>query len=137
MAPVIQTPVAGFTGTVAGVNFADGVGETDDAAALLYFSGAGYVIGDGKPVVADPEPNGVEDESPADQSEESEESESEHESVDEEHTQDAGAERPHPVQGSKAVWFEYLTGIRPDHGFDLETVSRKDLIAAVEAIEAE
>lgn len=48
---------------------------------------------------------------------------------------DAG-ERPHPVQGSKAVWFEYLTKIKPDHGFDLEKVSRKALIEAVEALEA-
>jgi hypothetical protein len=46
------------------------------------------------------------------------------------------SERPHPVQGSKAAWYEHLTALNPDHGFDLEKVTRKELIAAVEAIES-
>lgn len=40
----IKTPVEGFTGTVAGVAFADGVGHTEDAAALAYFRRHGYTI---------------------------------------------------------------------------------------------
>lgn len=40
----IQTPVKGYTGKVAGVSFADGVGETDDPAALAYFERHGYDI---------------------------------------------------------------------------------------------
>lgn len=40
----IQTPVKGFTGTVIGVDFKDGVGETDDEAALAYFERQGYDI---------------------------------------------------------------------------------------------
>ena len=46
----VHTPVKGFTGVSAGVNFTDGVGETDDVAALAYFRTAGYeVIEDDKP----------------------------------------------------------------------------------------
>jgi len=44
MAPKIHTPVKGFTGVVAGVTFADGVGETDDRAALAYFERHGYTV---------------------------------------------------------------------------------------------
>lgn len=40
----IKTPVEGFTGTVAGVAFADGVGHTEDAASLAYFRRHGYTI---------------------------------------------------------------------------------------------
>lgn len=44
----IQTPVEGFTGKVAGVSFADGVGTTDDPAALAYFERHGYTIDSAK-----------------------------------------------------------------------------------------
>lgn len=44
MAPKITTPVEGFTGDVAGVTFANGVGETDDPIALGYFARRGYSI---------------------------------------------------------------------------------------------
>ncbi|UOQ58102.1 hypothetical protein MUN78_04450 [Leucobacter allii] len=47
MAPKVQTPVKGYTGKVAGVTFADGVGETEDPAALAYFERHGYEIGAG------------------------------------------------------------------------------------------
>lgn len=40
----IQTPVKGFTGTVVGVDFKDGVGETNDEAAIAYFERQGYDI---------------------------------------------------------------------------------------------
>lgn len=50
MSPKIQTPVKGFTGTVAGVTFADGAGETEDSAALAYFARQGYeIIAEEKP----------------------------------------------------------------------------------------
>lgn len=45
----VTTPVAGFTGTVVGVRFDGGEGQTDDAAALAYFSRHGYGIGDVAP----------------------------------------------------------------------------------------
>lgn len=41
----IETPVKGFNGTVAGVQFTDGVGHTDDEAALGYFDRQGYKVG--------------------------------------------------------------------------------------------
>lgn len=40
----ITTPVKGFTGKVVGVTFADGVGETDDEAAVSYFRRHGYGV---------------------------------------------------------------------------------------------
>lgn len=165
MAPVIHTPVGGFTGTVAGVNFADGVGESDDPAALLYFSGAGYDIRDevppaGTPLtaeelarIAEHDARGDSGQTPpsvdngsqehdshedngSDEDDSSEENHSREDDGSEENGTDDANDRPHPVQGSKAVWFEYLTKIKPDHGFDLEKVSRKALIEAVEALEA-
>lgn len=41
----VRTPNPAFTGTRGGVVFVDGVGETDDPAALAYFGRAGYTIG--------------------------------------------------------------------------------------------
>lgn len=40
----ITAPVEGFSGTVAGVDFADGVGTCEDANALAYFQRQGYRI---------------------------------------------------------------------------------------------
>ena len=40
----VTTPVPGFSGRVAGVSFEDGVGETDDEAALAYFDRQGYGV---------------------------------------------------------------------------------------------
>ena len=40
----IHTPVKGFTGSVVGVTFADGVGETDEPAKLAYFHRHGYTV---------------------------------------------------------------------------------------------
>ena len=45
----INTPVKGFTGTVAGVAFVNGAGESTDEAALAYFVRHGYTVDDGKP----------------------------------------------------------------------------------------
>lgn len=56
MAPKIQTPVENFTGTVAGVGFVKGQGETDDPIALAYFERRGYTIeNNGDQVVEIPE----------------------------------------------------------------------------------
>ncbi|HET7689328.1 MAG TPA: hypothetical protein VFK41_03050 [Nocardioidaceae bacterium] len=54
----VYAPVEDFTGTVANVEFADGVGESDDANALNYFRRHGY--GMGKKVEA-PAPEGDEE----------------------------------------------------------------------------
>lgn len=40
----VRTPAEGFSGTVAGVEFVDGVGETSNANALNYFRRHGYEI---------------------------------------------------------------------------------------------
>ena len=45
MSPKITTPVKGFTGTVVGVDFKNGEGETEDPAALAYFARQGYTVG--------------------------------------------------------------------------------------------
>jgi len=42
---VITAPVKGFTGFVAGVDFKDGVGETDIEGAIHYFERQGYGVG--------------------------------------------------------------------------------------------
>ncbi|MGZ9829952.1 hypothetical protein ACXYTP_23850 [Tsukamurella ocularis] len=44
MSAVVKTPVKGYNGIVAGVTFTDGVGETDNAAALAYFKSQGYDV---------------------------------------------------------------------------------------------
>lgn len=54
----VKTPVEGFNGTVAGVSFSDGVGETDDANALSYFRRHGYQVGNEKPKAQEPSPEG-------------------------------------------------------------------------------
>lgn len=46
----VRTPVEGFTGSSAGVEFVDGVGETDDPNALDYFRRHGYGVGSKAPV---------------------------------------------------------------------------------------
>lgn len=40
----VTTPVKGYTGVVVGVDFKDGVGETDSIPALEYFERHGYTI---------------------------------------------------------------------------------------------
>lgn len=52
----VETPVEGFTGTVAGVAFADGKGETVDPMALAYFERHGYTVTGGKKAPAKKEP---------------------------------------------------------------------------------
>lgn len=45
--PTVNTPVSGFDGVIVGVDFRDGVGATDDPAALAYFRRKGYTVDDG------------------------------------------------------------------------------------------
>jgi len=54
----VTTPVPGFSGEVAGVLFADGVGESSDPRAIAYFARHGYGLGDAPVVepVAEEEP---------------------------------------------------------------------------------
>ena len=47
-----KTPVEGFNGVVAGVSFSDGVGETDDEHAIVYFIRHGYKTGTKEPGTA-------------------------------------------------------------------------------------
>lgn len=51
----ITTPVEGFTGTVIGVTFADGKGETTDEAKISYFTRHGYSVESTEKVVDIPE----------------------------------------------------------------------------------
>lgn len=53
MAPTIKTPAPGFTGVVVGVNFTNGVGETEDPSAVQYFERHGYCI-EHAPAVVEP-----------------------------------------------------------------------------------
>lgn len=48
----IKSPNADFTGEVVGVTIKNGVGETEDAAALAYFTRQGYEVGDGEDAAA-------------------------------------------------------------------------------------
>ncbi|MFL2001441.1 hypothetical protein [Microbacterium sp. A1-JK] len=41
----IKTPVEGFNGIVAGVQFVDGTGTTDNEGAIAYFERQGYEVG--------------------------------------------------------------------------------------------
>ena len=50
----INSPVEGFKGTVAGVEFDKGVGETDNDNALAYFRRKGYGISGSKPTGTSP-----------------------------------------------------------------------------------
>lgn len=45
----ITTPVKGFNGTVAGVEFVNGEGETTDSNAIAYFNRHGYTVEEPKP----------------------------------------------------------------------------------------
>lgn len=126
MAPAILTPVKGFTGTVAGVAFANGVGETENPAALAYFRRKGYIVeAEESPATPESPPAAQAPEQPSVPAP----------SVPAAPTADTAPERPHPVRDNKAVWFEYLTKVKPDHGFDLEKSKREELIAAVNDIE--
>lgn len=139
MAPLVHTPVEGFTGTVAGVNFSDGVGETDNLAALAYFESAGYEVEHDDTEESESEQRAESDEeSEGSESEddESEGDESEGGESEEDESESIAVAAPHPVKGNKAVWFEHLTTLNPDHGFDLEKVTRAELIAAVEELTA-
>ena len=51
----IETPVKGFSGSVAGVTFTNGAGETDDPVALGYFRRRGYTV---EELAAPPFPDG-------------------------------------------------------------------------------
>lgn len=45
----VRTPVKGFSGKVAGVDFVDGVGSTSDESALAYFRRHGYEVASPEP----------------------------------------------------------------------------------------
>ncbi|MEV7092822.1 hypothetical protein AB0M80_08230 [Amycolatopsis sp. NPDC051045] len=57
----IETPVADYAGTVAGVRFTAGRGETDDENAVAYFQRQGYTV---TPVEDDVEPDEPPDDDP-------------------------------------------------------------------------
>ncbi|WP_336633446.1 MULTISPECIES: hypothetical protein [unclassified Microbacterium] len=144
---------------VAGVAFIDGVASVDEGSAAHAFFvrndafrlGAG-VPPEGTPLtpeelarVAERGPEGAEQPAPATPASQSQQSPEGDPGTtppappagDSETVPAAPGEgRPHPVRDGKGVWFTYLDGLKPDHGFDLESVSRKELIDAVEQIEA-
>lgn len=155
MAPVVHTPVEGFNGIVVGVSFHDGVGETDDAAALGYFQSAGYAIDDeaasivppaGTPltpeelarVTANSEQNADGDQ-PQGQDAGTGEGTQNPPAADDGQAPPAGSDdgkqgdpkRPYP-QANKAEWFEYLGKVKPGHGLTLEN-TKNEMIAAVDA----
>ena len=138
MSPVVYTPVEGFTGTVVGVHFRDGAGETDDTAALGYFQSAGYRIdrdapvkgdsGSGDPGNAASEPAGdpaTSGNPPADPDKGGDDGKSDDNKGD-------APKRPYP-QANKAEWFAYLEQVKPGHGLTIEDTTKAELIAAVDA----
>ena len=52
----IETPVKGYTGTVAGVEFQDGRAETDNSNAISYFRRHGYTVDGETRQIEQPEP---------------------------------------------------------------------------------
>lgn len=63
----VTTPVVGFSGISAGVNFTDGVAHVDpvsQSAALRYFRGAGYGIQEISADEPDDEPDGSQGDGP-------------------------------------------------------------------------
>lgn len=126
MAPVVYTPVEGFTGTVVGVHFRDGAGETDDPAALGYFQSAGYRIESevapaGAPLTADEAERAAEaTATPENQADAGEESDAEESGE--------GPKRPYP-QANKGEWLEYLDAAKPGHGLSVDN-TKAELIAA-------
>lgn len=136
MAPAVHTPVEGFTGTVVGVHFQDGVGNTDDPAALGYFQSAGYRIEDAATVApsappVDPaqtpdphsEASGDSGATPPPPAEPVQGAASEAQSED--------SKRPYP-QANKGEWFAYLEKLKPGHGLTIEN-TKNEIIAAVDA----
>jgi len=130
---------------IVGVTFSEGRAEVDtESAAFQFFKRQGYKIKGEAPQVeqadaplaevggaggAGAQPDS-DDAGSGDDAGEPDESGS-----DDAQEDDGKPERPHPVQGNKAVWFEYLTKIKPDHGFDLEKVQRKELIEAANEVD--
>ncbi|GAB2646298.1 hypothetical protein GCM10027169_13100 [Gordonia jinhuaensis] len=51
----ITAPVKDFSGTVAGVDFVEGVGDTDDENAIAYFERQGYEVSKAKAKVDIPD----------------------------------------------------------------------------------
>lgn len=51
--PLVRSPRDGYDGVSVGVRFVDGVANTDDPAALAYFTRAGYDIEPPPPPVPD------------------------------------------------------------------------------------
>lgn len=52
----VKTPIEGYAGTVAGVEFKDGVGETADPTAIAYFRRHGYTVDGQAPPRPEPAP---------------------------------------------------------------------------------
>ncbi len=153
MAPVVHTPVEGFNGIVVGVSFHDGVGETDDAAALGYFQSAGYRIDDAAVAAeqhaapagdagqaapagdaAQAAPAGDADQTPpsggaGEASPAGEAGQAPPAGSDD--GKDGDPKRPYP-QSNKAEWFDYLGKVKPGHGLTLEN-TKAEMIAAVDA----
>lgn len=155
MAPVVHTPVEGFNGIVVGVSFRDGVGETEDAAALGYFQSAGYRIDDaaastvppagtpltpeelervaahaGQDAGSEP-PQGHDPEAGAGEQNPPATGDGEAPSAAADGGKDGDPKRPYP-QSNKAEWFDYLGRVKPGHGLTLEN-TKAEMIAAVDA----
>lgn len=136
---------------IAGVTFSEGRAEVDtDSAAYQFFRRRGYKIGEppaGTPLTAEElahdaasEAAGDQGGTPPDQSGDEPEGDAQGDEPDEstegsEEPDESKPERPHPVQGNKAAWFDYLSKRKPDHGFDLEKVQRKELIEAANEVD--
>lgn len=112
----VTTPVKDFTGTVVGVQFTDGAGDTDNPTALSYFRRHGYTVGEDTEASEDKTP-----ETPV----------NEDVSVAEETTdEDTPVVKP-AGNASKQAWYEYAlaNGFDADELDGLDRNELRDLVA--------
>lgn len=117
----VTTPVKNFSGTVVGVQFNDGVGDTNDPIAIAYFARHGYNLAG-----EEHEPDNGDVDTPETPTSEA--------SGDEKHTEDPEEDTPavKPAgNASKQAWYEYAlaSGFDADELDGLDRNELRDLVA--------
>lgn len=121
--PTIHTPVKGYTGTIVGVQFKDGTGETEDQSALSYFARKGYTI-DGAPT----EPADFDDDTPAGDEPQDFDQESEDEGEQQPEDEDAKDDDRPAKSATKGAWVDYALA-NGKTGDDVDGLNKDELIA--------
>lgn len=118
----VTTPVKDFTGTVVGVSFTHGAGETDDPTALAYFARHGYTTSGKEDEDIVPAPTAtVEDEAPTQEAPDE---------ADAGPVEDGPAVRP-AGNASKQAWYEFAlaSGFSADELDGLDRNELRELVA--------